>query len=234
MASDGRLSRSPPARDRPNRAFSAASASAEAASSAPTPPLTADAIIAGAVDAAYKVAEENVREGRRAAERLRANLTAPEAGSETAKAVANRLVGLTRELGSTWVELIVAVLKDPELRGLLDRITAHDRPRPDAEAAPRPAAAGVVQRISSRRPVEVTLSPLPELGPTPTLGVAGLHALIPDTPPIGQVRFLPRPGGGLELHIQTPDDQPPGVYSGVVVDMNSQRAVGMLSVQVFE
>jgi len=194
--------------------------------------MTADAIIQDAVEAAYRVVEENVREGRKTAERLRAGATAPPEEAESAKAVANRMMQLSRELSVTWVELIMAVLRDSDLRHLLDRVMAQDR-----SGSPEPAASGglarpVVQRISSRKPIEVTLSPLAAGAATPAL--AGLHALDPSAPSIRSVNFSPRPDGVLELRIDVPDDQPQGVYTGAVVDPEGLQPLGTLTVRIVE
>jgi hypothetical protein len=81
MAVEGRLRRSPPARPGPRRAAlpeadavngAAVSPSAFAApaSDGPREPL-ADSMVAQTVSVAYRVVEDNIAEGRRAAERLR-------------------------------------------------------------------------------------------------------------------------------------------------------------------
>jgi hypothetical protein len=123
----------------------------------------------------------------------------------------------------------MAVLRDSDLRHLLDRVTA------DRSGSPPPAAGGnaarpVIQRISSRKPIEVMLSPLAAGAALP--GIAGLHALDPNMPSIRQVGFSPRPDGALELRIDVPDDQPEGVYTGAVIDPDSLQALGTLTVRV--
>jgi hypothetical protein len=197
---------------------------------------TADAShsIDAVVSTAYKVVEENVQAGRLAAERLHgAGHAAPEA-SPNARALAGRLMHMTRELGGAWVDLILAVMKEPEVRGLIDRMTPHDRWRPDPSAPPRSAATSVTQRVASRRPVEVTLSALPELQPGVAPAVAGLHALDPAVRPLGGVAFARRADGGLDLAITIADDQPAETYWGTLVDTHSRQPIGTLTIRVLE
>jgi hypothetical protein len=195
---------------------------------------TSDSAIGAAVRAAYDVVDQNVREGRRAAERLRAAASPPAAAAPDPRSIANRLMHISRDMGAAWVELAVAVLKEPEVRAVLDRLASRP-PAPSSAPAPSSTVMGeVVQRISSRRPIEVTRSPLPARATPAPPGIAGLHALDPALPPIRQVRFGLRPGGGLELRIDVPDDQPPGDYSGTIVDVGSLQPIGTLAVRVVE
>lgn len=232
MTAEDRLRRPEPARTGPKRAFNPLAAAAEAKPPGPAEPMTVDAIIHDAVDAAYRVVEENVREGRRTAERLRAGVTATASDAESAKAAANRVMHLSKELSVSWVELIMAVLRDSELKGVLDRLTAQDRGR--VEPAHAAAGRGVTQRLSSRKPIEVALSSLPIASAETVPGVAGLHCLTPGHPAIVAVGFSSRPDGALELRIDVPDDQPAGVYTGAVVDPGSGEGLGTLTVRVLE
>ncbi len=236
MAEEERLRRPEPARDGPRRAFNTKAAGRETRPPGPAEPMTADAIIQDAVESAYRVVEENVKEGRKAAERLRAGVAAGPEEAESTKAVANRLMHLSKELSVTWVELIMAVLRETELRQLLDRIA----PGADRSQTASPPADGagpsrrLIQRVSSRKPIEVSASPLAHGASAAAPAVAGLHALNPEAASLRQVAFSLRPDGALELRIDVPDDQPVGVYSGAVVDPDSLSPLGTLTVRVVE
>ncbi|MDB5483850.1 MAG: hypothetical protein JWO83_4903 [Caulobacteraceae bacterium] len=235
MAIEERLSRSPPARPGPRRALlpevEAVNGMVVGVGGRPAP----DDTIGHAVDAAYRVVEENIEEGRRAAERLRGAGHPATEGTPGARALAGRLMHMTRELGGAWVDLVVALVNEPEVRAAVDRMTSHDRAR---AAAPSPSPAGsatsVIHRVSSRKPVELTLSPLPALGPGAVPAIAGLHALDPATPAITQVAFTRRPDDALELAIAIPDDQPADTYWGTLVDLTSRQPIGTLTVRVLE
>jgi hypothetical protein len=242
MPLDERRRRPPPLRTDPVRSVFPAAGAAPASSPARVEPVrgasaTSDSAIGAAVRAAYDVVDQNVLEGRRAAERLRAAASPVATAAPDPRSIANRLMHISRDMGAAWIELAVAVLKEPEVRAVLDRLASW--PPAASASAPSPAPASavageIVQRISCRRPIEVTLSPLPaRITPAPP-GIAGLHALDPALPPIRQVRFGLRPGGGLELRIDIPDDQPPGAYSGTIVDVDSLQPIGTLAVRVVE
>jgi hypothetical protein len=199
------------------------------------PPHVAPSSLSSAQDAvsmAYAVAGENFAEGRLAAERLRA-AAPPLSTTRDVSAVAQRLMHMSKDMGAAWVELIVALLREPDLRAAADRMSGRDRPPAAAPVSPGPPA-WLVQRISSRRPVEVTVSAMVAAAPALPPLIAGLHSLTAGVPPIGQVVFRNRPGGGLEVQIDVPDDQPPGVYAGAFVDAEAGRPIGALSVRVFE
>jgi hypothetical protein len=235
MSLGERRRRQPPLRTEPIRSVFPAGGDAPTRPIAGVEPVreasaAGDSAIGAAVRAAYDVVDQNVLEGRRAAERLRAAAAPTGAPAPDPRSITNRLMHMTRDMGAAWVELAVAVLKEPEVRAVLDRMAS----RPAAPAS-APASTGcVVQRISSRRPIEVTLSPLPARSTPAAPGIAGLHALDVALPPISQVRFSLGPGGGLVLRIDVPDDQPPGAYSGTIVDVASLQPIGTLAVRVVE
>ena len=191
-------------------------------------------IVRAAVKAAYQVVEDNIQEGRRAAERLGAAAPPLSEPAPNTRTIANRLMHVTKDLGATWVDLIVAVLREPEVRAMLDRVTLHDRARPRPADAAGATPTPIVQRISSRKPIEVTLSSLPARSYASPPAITAVYSLNAGVPPIGGVQFGLRPGGGLELQIDVADDQPPGTYVGAVVDVDSQKPVGTLAVKVLE
>jgi hypothetical protein len=154
--------------------------------------------------------------------------------SPDVKAVAGRLMHMTKEIGSTWVDLFSAVLREPDVRAILDRLTPHDRP--PTEPAPTGAefkTLAVTQRLSSRKPIEVTVSTLGSGAIVGVPRIGGLHAL-GDSPAIQQVGFTIRDGGGLELRISVSDDQPAGDYAGVIMDEGGHHAIGALTVRVID
>lgn len=237
MSLGERKRRSPPARTGPNRAM--VSGAEPAPWPKPAGPPGAENLAAAevgaadlAVKAAYAVVEENLAEGRRAAARLRAAVPPVARPAPDAKAAANRLMHVTRDLGATWVDLILALIKEPDVRASLDRMGAQATARADAGASSM-AGAQVVQRVSSRRPIEVSLSVLAVSSAAAPPRIAGLYSLDAGSTPIDQVEFRARPEGGLELRIDVADGQAAGVYAGTVVEAETLRPIGTLSVRVF-
>jgi len=235
MAVAERQHRPTPKREGPKRAVLAREDRINGAAAAPLDGLARPAeggVVSAAVSTAYRVVAENVEEGRLAAARLRAAATDPADAPPSAKEVANRLVHMTREMSATWGDLVLAVLREPEVRAVIDRITLQDRGRANPGQTARTAPMSVTQRVRSRKPIEVTLSALPALRPGAPPGVAGLHALNPAYPAITHVSFSIGPDGGLEVLIDVPDNQPADVYAGTVVDTESRQPIGTLAVQV--
>ena len=240
MPPDERLRRPVPARDRPDRAFHPKAA---AANNTPRPPIDGAAAsppgigneaVMSAVETAYRVVDDNVREGRLAAARLRAAAQTPGEAPPDMKAVAGRLMHMTREIGATWADLFSAVIREPEVRAMIDRLAFHERPQTAGPAAgSSPGSPTVIQRLSSRKPIEVTLSELAATATDSPPRIGGLHAL-DGTNSIGQVEFVARVGGGLELRLSVPDNQPAGDYAGVVMDPGGRRAIGTLTVRVLD
>lgn len=185
--------------------------------------------IAASVRAAYAVVERNMQEGRNAAERLRA-AGVSQADPPNAREVANRMLHLSRDLGATWIDLISTLLREPDVRSMIDKLSNGER----SHRSPMPVpAVTVTQRLSSRRPVEITLSPLHLSDPSRLPGIAGLHSVAAGTPPILTVHFAARPTG-LELFLAIADDQPAGAYAGTVVDADSQAPIATLAVRILE
>ena len=241
MASGQRLHRTIPDRDRPNRAVRSDSASPAARGpSAPTAaihnpsPDAKPSVATSAVETAYRIVGENVQEGRLAAERLHAAARPPEQAPPSARAVANRLMHMYRELAITSGDLVAALLRESDARTLVDQISGQNRHAPGRGGGVAAGAAPITQRIRSRKPVEVTLSSLPALRPDMALAVAGLHALTPASTPISGIALVVGADGRLEVDIAIPDDQAADVYCGTVVDVCSRQPLGSLTVRVIE
>jgi hypothetical protein len=65
------------------------------------------------------------------------------------------------------------------------------------------------------------------------LRVHALHAPGPDAPPLTAIGFHAEPAHGtLVLDVRIPDRQPPGLYSGVVVDAETNDPGGTLTVRI--
>jgi hypothetical protein len=229
-APEERMHRQAPAQGGPNRGVLGKPAAAPRANGRAAPanaPHDLDGTVVAAVSTAYGVVQDNVEEGRRAAERLHA--AARPAGEPVAgaKDVANRLMHLTKDVGTTWVDLVLAVLREADVRAALDRVTQTDRGR-----GRELAASPITQRVTSRKTIEVTLSPLPALNGAGAPGIAGLHAVNAAARPIDGVSFAMRADGRLELRIEVADDQPAGAYYGAVIDMQSQQPIGTLAIRI--
>ena len=157
----------------------------------------------------YSVLDEQMREGRRLAERLRGGIrpgaTAPEFG-----ALIERALNLYRDMGA------LAFAAAEALAGAA----------PARAAKPEPAGAFAIEVKSSRR-VEVKLD-LRSAARAPRVGA--LQAALGGVRPIESVGFAP--GAEPKLSLEIADDQPAGNYNAVVVDSDSGEALGTLTVRI--
>lgn len=173
-----------------------------------------DEVIAKAVKLAYRVVDDHIRQGRRAAELVRAGSYNTVDFEADLKSLLDRMIGLSREAGAVGVELI-----DTLIRG---------------SAAPRhaaPSAAEVAIEVKSPRRVQVSV----ELKPTRS-------GFIPSTPPLyasdrsfaplDKLHFVVKEGTRPVLVVEVPDGQPLGTYTGAIVDEKTHEPGGSVCVRV--
>jgi hypothetical protein len=195
-----------------------------------------DDIVARAVEMGYEVIEEHIRQGKRVAEGLTTGRSEQPRGAQgDRKELIERLLHFYTDLGSLCFELMESIIRNPGVGDLLRPQPNGSEPQPFS-ARPNNGsaahAAAIPTEVTSVLPVRVTLS-LDERSPAQcSLGVYELRALDPSKPPLKGISFERGADGGQTLHVRVPDDQPPGMYSGAVIDANSNEPRGTLSVLV--
>jgi hypothetical protein len=258
MTDEARVTRDPPARNGALRsqdamAAAAAPAPADPTAARPAPPgdETVSEAVARAVRLGYDVIGKNIEEGRIAAERFRTGQYSIRDAPADLGTLSLRLLGLTRELSATTFEVLERLLRDPAVVRAL-------QPRRDVAAGP-PAATGTqasggggaADAAKAEAPADVLLTCTFEGSQkakdrvkvkaatltrprTPAmLSVAGLARLDKSVPPITDVTFSPASDGyGVVAKIGLKDDQPPGVYSGVVCAADSELPLGLLTIEI--
>jgi hypothetical protein len=188
-------------------------------------------VVARSVDLGYRVVDEYIRQGQKAAERLngRAPL-APDSMASDLQDAAARMTQYASDFVRVWFEFMGAAMASN-----VGLATASPAP-PQNGAAAQPVAAApertrVHIEVASRRPVEVALDLRP--GAAHALLVAhALRSVDPDSPPLTEATFVDGDDGSVRLRVRVPDEHPPGIYNGLVLDQHSNRPVGTLSVRV--
>jgi hypothetical protein len=167
-------------------------------------------IISDAVSVGYRVIEDQILQGRDAAERFRAGTYNAADAEADIKKLLDRVMNLVKELGTAGFELASAAIRDP--RGATFR------------------GADVVIETRSVKPVQAKcdLRP-PSANFVPS--VPALYSNDPKAPPLTKIRFDVR-DSQLVLVIAVPDDQPSGTYAGAIVDMETNVAGGFISVTI--
>jgi hypothetical protein len=176
--------------------------------------------IAGGVRRAYQVIDEYIRQGRRAAEQF------VQPGGDGAATVNNlqilfeQLVRRQTELLPLWLELVGALASG-------ERPTAS--PLGPSEQMPQRMPRVAIE-ISSRQPAQVELDFRSDL-PLAEVTVPGLHSVEGEHSPIRQVAFDSISGVDV-VRIRVPDDQPSGVYAGVIVKRDSGQVCGSVTIRI--
>lgn len=240
MGTDGRRVRPKLSRTAPIRQMSAGAGSAGSTDSAPPSgtegqPASArqDDILGYSVKLAYQVAEEQIRQGQRMAERLgNASYRAARGTGNGMAQLLERALGLYEQAGELWVEAAEMLARSPALLAkLYDAEKAGGAGAPADTAAPTPAAKIVVEVSCSRR-TQVQLD-LPSQAGAFTPAVRALHAAEPTVAPLSGVKFGQGADAVRILQIDIPDGQPSGTYAGAVVDDQTNEPRGTLCVRVF-
>jgi hypothetical protein len=195
---DERQHRPDPARDGPNRSYSDYARRHG-------PGGREDAVSQG-VRLGYSVLEEQMREGRRLAERLRGGMR-PGAAAPEYGALVERALDLYRDMGALALAAVEAM--------------AGGRAQKPEN---RPAQAYALDVKSSRR-VNVKFD---LRGSAQKLRIGPLQHALGGAKPIESVSFE----AGPTLRLAVADDQPEGVYHAVVADAESGEVAGTLTVRV--
>jgi hypothetical protein len=226
MSSNDRITRPPLPRREPQRAWSGAGD-----------------VVSRAVDLGYRVVDEYIRQGQRAAERLGARTPMTDAMGQDVQDLAVRMAQYTSDAFTLWLQLVDATLgangqrlAAPVMPRGSESVPTPPMPRGWESVATAPERRAVRLRLDVTGPggVEATLDLAPEACGR-ALTVQALRAADPAKPHLSDVRVIA--AGGDEpatLVVRIPDDQPPDLYSGIVVDAESGRLAGTVAIRVVE
>ena len=241
--------RKDPARTEPVRNWSTIyrpSDSWDAASEKPPSPAPAGQVHNGSppegvpygVEVGYRVVEEHIRQGQAAAQQFNSRAASHEPGRKDAQAapedvqqLLQRMFQSFSDLVPLWLELINTVASS---RFSPSPLNQSQPGHPQAGATPGDAASAVSVEVVCTRPTRVALQ-LQAPCDGRHLATHGLRSIDPAKPAIAEVAFVSDPArNGACLRINVPEDQPAGIYTGVVIDTNSGEPRGTLSVRVGE
>jgi hypothetical protein len=131
-----------------------------------------------------------------------------------------------------WGDLINSLAASPDF---LDNLFRPWQPQPTPATTNGTSATGgktLAIEVVSSQPTQVILDlqPHAELF---SLATYGLRAVDPQKPPLTDLVFEPSSNNGhLCLHIRIPDGQPPDIYTGVIVDTQTNLPRGTLSIRI--
>jgi hypothetical protein len=222
---------------------------------------TVEQAISGMVQQSSSFIEEQIRAGQLAAERLRDGIANSKQLNADINTLVENLVATTKDVGATWLDLISIIIRaigtqQPNGGGSSGGSTPHAPPGPGSTVT-RSSMSGGATTTSSITPADGTVS-----GVAPRIVVKGANvkSVVLDLRP-PSLQFVPfvqqltagdrkrslsaKPArslnakfsmssdtSGLVLMVDIPSDQPPGIYTGAVVDSRTNAAGGTLSVTV--
>jgi hypothetical protein len=205
------------------------------------------------VQLSSEVVEEQIRAGQRAAERLRDDIPKSNRLNTDLNMLVENLVATTKDVGAIWLELLSIVTRAMG--------TDNPSPPPGQGGGPRPGptssgprtvigTSGSAVTSSGITPADPTIPAVPprivvkgarvrevtlDLRPRSSRFVPFVHRLVmPSTNYVlTAVNFaLSSNRTSIVLFVNVPSDQPPGIYTGVIVDSGTNEPGGTVSVTV--
>jgi hypothetical protein len=201
------------------------------------------------IESAYRVVDEHLQEGRRAARALSSgtDTTAPGAfatnptGSPGAALAAERIQEMVAQgirfyssLAPLWAIIVNAIASSAHASNPAQAGTpmaAPLSPPPLARDGVATAAAPVSIELASTRMTRVTVDFVPHVKAT-GFTTSGLHAIEGDRPPLKDITFGTDSHSRPVVRIRVPDHQPAGIYNGVIVDTDSAEPRGTITLRI--
>jgi hypothetical protein len=194
-----------------------------------------------AVNSAYRVVDEYMRQGQRMAEEFWLPVMGGENGPiRDASKVLERFMRAAGDMGMAWVEMMNPAGALPSAssqspRGTAGPFTAGQQARgPEGSPEPsgRPSPGRLSVSVQSTRPVELSVDlhgavhetdlVLKELTPVDRL-----------LPPIQDIALEPVGADGrVTICVRVPDGQAPGVYNGILLERGTSRPKGTVSLSI--
>jgi hypothetical protein len=238
MGDRKRLHRDDPARIAPVRNFSklysrSSSANGTHAAKAAQPdalhPTTGGGPLAEGVELAYNVIEKYIAEGRQTAEGFSNQPYATRAPNDNLQVLVERMLRFQAEMLPLWIETLATLVKvDPARNGYAPSSDAW----PLSNGAPKTETMAVTIEVVSLRPVQVSVELRSNSEPQ-SLVALGLSAVDSGKPILKDISLVPdEVAGRIKLRLRIPESQPPGTYSGVIVNRDSGEMRGTLSIRI--
>jgi len=205
-------------------------------------------VVAHSVDLGYRVIDEYIRQGQKAAQRFTDRSFSPDSMTGDAQELGARMAQYASDFTALWMEAMqlganqfgANVGRWP--MSPADAVSAANGPRPATSkpAPPPPDAAKdadsgrtrVRVAVTSPHPTEVLIDLRP-IAAGQRLAVHALRAVAEGKPRLTDVSLEQTSADApLTLRIRVPARQPAGVYNGLIVDEETGKPMGTVSLQV--
>jgi hypothetical protein len=173
----------------------------------------------------YRIVEEYLEQSRRVASQIAPGLI-PDNLEEGLGAITSRFVRTTAEMFELWFQIIDASNNNRQNQ---QAASANGT----ATASPAQAASpGVTVQMQSRKPARVTVD-IRASASGRRLAAHALRSIDESLPRIDDVRVdASREGEPVLVAVRVPDEQPAGIYNGMVIDEETSLPAGTVSVVV--
>jgi len=191
-------------------------------------------VVTRSVELGYRVVDEYIRQGQKAAARF----GSPSLGTETMASdmqdLGVRMVQYTSDVFGLWFEMMNVMLAGGSPFRPGNGIAAPPppaEPPPPTRAAPADGGGARVRvEVASTRPAEVSVDLRPDAAGR-RLVVHGLRAVDPAKPRLADVSIV-ADGDQVTVRVRVPPDVPAAVYNGLIVDEETSRPAGTVSVRI--
>ncbi len=207
------------------------------------PATGSDARTAGyqAINNAYRLIDEYVRQGQRMAENLWLPLDGSAGRAAGAFSAPERLMRAMGDMTMAWIEVMEQFTKSAQARPAPGPAGsagpfASSRPEPPPAAPEAPSASPLAKAsplklsLDARGRVEVSVQ-LGEGAPLAELAVTVLRSFGSDAEPTRGVELSGAPDQPV-LRVRVPEGQPTGTYNGLFLERSSQRPSGTITLLV--
>jgi hypothetical protein len=250
MAANGRVKRPVPERTEPDRDWrnaldaSAGKNGVNGASHAPAPAPERREASYDAVNDAYRVIDEYLRQGQRMAERVWLPMIADAAPMADFGRIFERFMRSAGEMGTAWLEMMGQWSTPPRPteipRGGAGPFSAGRSPERSAPPAQPDRAGkargggGVSVQVESRRRFEIRVD-LFDSDDAGGLEIKELVGARSAKDRITGVSVESKPGARkATVRVKVPDGQRPGLYNGMLLDQTSHQPRGTVSLRLFD
>ena len=205
-------------------------------------PASLQDVVSRSVDLGYRVVDEYIRRGQKAAQGISNRSYGSDAVSKDMQELTGRMSQYASELATVWVDLLQLAVGNA-LSGAPPQGNGGRVGTPGAPATASTNGAANSETLSSaptRVKIEVASARFAEVSldlragaTTRPLVVHALRAVDPAKPRLTEVAFKSATGDeAASLRLRVPADQPAGIYNGLIIDEETSQPVGTVSVRI--
>jgi hypothetical protein len=202
-------------------------------------------VVTRSVDLGYRVVDEYIRQGQKAAQRLNDRSYGAQTMAGDAQDLAMRMTQYASDFAAVWLQLVQLAAAGNPSPPAPKAGGGGERATPEAVAATADTTTGLSPHSEAReeairvriemrsaQPAEVAVDLRPDAARQPLI-VHALRAVDAEKPRLTEVSFEPGSDlGAACLRIRVPVGHPPGIYSGLMIDEATSRPVGSVSVTI--